>query len=113
MRLLLRLAVDAFLFFFFFFAELEALFNEEVGGKQPNRMVLFFPRDTTDAQAIARWEIIGLLSPSKRPFREMLSKNSISEFEFREYLFARQLHLLLGLDRISTRCLLASHWWCL
>jgi hypothetical protein len=43
-----------------------------------------------------------VLDVSGKPYRDMINQNSVSVFDFRHYLFARQCQLLLQLGRLKT-----------
>jgi hypothetical protein len=45
-----------------------------------------------------------VLDFKKKPYRELINKNTISVFDFRSYLFARQCFLLLKLQRPIETC---------
>lgn len=45
-------------------------------------------------------DALPLLSTSCKPYRRMIDTNTISVFDFRSYLFARQAFMLFHLDRV-------------
>lgn len=45
-------------------------------------------------------DALPLLSTSCKPYRKLIDTNTISVFDFRSYLFARQAFMLFHLDRV-------------
>ena len=63
----------------------------------------FGARDTMDDSA-------NILSPDKKSYQEAITQNSISIFDFRSYLFARQIRLLTLLNRPMEICYRAKQF---
>lgn len=45
-----------------------------------------------------------ILNFKRKDYRDLINKNSISVFDFRSYLFARQCYMLLKLHRVVEVC---------
>lgn len=75
--------------------ELEASFYQVLKEKKNLSWfgTLISPGPTDDSAA--------LLSITKKPYRDLIIANNISVFDFRNYLLARQCHLLASLGRLN------------
>lgn len=76
----------------FVYDELEALFHQVLRDKN---LSWFGTLASTSAQD----DSAPLLSVSKKPYRDLILANSISVFDFRIYLLARECLLLSGLSK--------------
>ncbi|KAL6058445.1 hypothetical protein QOT17_014841 [Balamuthia mandrillaris] len=82
-----------------FYNELGMLFVEVNSAKQKALPGNIYAAIMDKFGAHLHEDNISVLDTHSQPYREMILQNSITEFQFRKYLFARQAELLFALQR--------------